>query len=184
MKRLRPWLFNFAAGVSLLLLISVSLLWIRSLWRAEMFQYGLARPQSRLVLFTFGTERSRVIVGAHVLDWKTSAEPTTMLNLTQNMQGWHDPVPSAQHTWTWRELWFAWFRNIDTSNAGLESVETYLTVPDWFLISVCGILPGIWFFRMKRRRRLKLGLCSSCGYDLRASLDRCPECGTAVNVVL
>jgi hypothetical protein len=48
-------------------------------------------------------------------------------------------------------------------------------VPLW----LCSLLSGYYGVHFLRRAREPLaGHCTVCGYDLRATPDRCPECGT------
>ena len=55
-------------------------------------------------------------------------------------------------------------------------------VPSWFAVIVFGLLPGfrLWTWNRQRKRK-RDNLCLKCGYDLRESPDRCPECGAAVD---
>jgi len=52
------------------------------------------------------------------------------------------------------------------------------TVPIWAIFFPPIILPTFKLNTLlRRRRRIADGKCVRCGYDLRASLGRCPECG-------
>lgn len=57
-------------------------------------------------------------------------------------------------------------------------------IPLWFVTLVAGVVPFLaarTTIRGRRaRRRREKGLCERCGYDLRASAERCPECGTVI----
>ena len=58
-----------------------------------------------------------------------------------------------------------------------------IAVPHWFLCLLTSI-PLIVCTRdwHRRRRSQRSGLCPRCAYDLRATPDRCPECGTTVPI--
>ena len=80
-------------------------------------------------------------------------------------------------------------RVMGTSNYDLENcesrrigyvdsllIETPLYIPSLFFALVACYFPV--FSRCRRHMRKRRGLCVKCAYDLRASQERCPECGT------
>lgn len=50
--------------------------------------------------------------------------------------------------------------------------------PYWLPVAICGICPVLHLVRVCRRKR-GVSTCV-CGYDLRATPQRCPECGADV----
>jgi hypothetical protein len=75
------------------------------------------------------------------------------------------------------------FANTPQGRIEMFGTRTIYLVPYWALVVVSSILPA-WRWlptavRWWKARRLGVpGHCRKCGYDLRATPQRCPECGT------
>lgn len=55
--------------------------------------------------------------------------------------------------------------------------------PYWFLVLATALPPALRLRAVLRRRgRGMAGFCLHCGYDCRATPDRCPECGAGADV--
>ena len=66
---------------------------------------------------------------------------------------------------------------------GTPTIPSYTEVllPTWLTVAV-GMVPLVVVIvgRVRRRRQFLVGHCRRCGYDLRATTGRCPECGASV----
>ena len=68
------------------------------------------------------------------------------------------------------ELYLLDHHLVDTVNLALDTI-----------MITCIVMGVVVFTKDERQQitRTRRGLCPKCGYDLRATPDRCPECGTA-----
>ena len=192
-KRFFRILLNGGMAVSLLLCVATIVLWVRSYFAADSYCFPAARvvsvdPEDDWGLTTQLVIRSsRGKVQFHRYEtaaWRAeptghaSARPAPPLTLRQRT------LPTD---WSWQFGGIERFHRDPNRQQVANGSYLFmgfddLTLPWWMLTAVAALLPGIWLVRLpgrlRRRNRLRNRMCAKCGYDLRATPDRCPECGT------
>ena len=67
------------------------------------------------------------------------------------------------------------------ARTGIAVQGWVLGVPFWAITLATALLPATrvlqWPRTRRRQNRIARGLCPNCSYDLRATPDKCPECG-------
>jgi hypothetical protein len=177
-------LLNLLTLLSLLLCLAVAGLWVRSHWRADTFNHAYQRDGRHGVLlraeFNSGTARiSRY--DAEYVGPESDDAGTVLPQRIRNLPWWHDRISRLPDRLSERLLLgFGYERTRVGGNPPMSEQVRTVTAPLWVGVAVFGILPLLLALRLdRRRRRAEAGLCACCGYDLRASPGRCPECGEA-----
>ena len=180
---------------SILPLVACAILvtmWVRSYWFADAF----ARPHSPWSGYVFST---RGVIGLALIqnpspDWGNYGyrqEPAYQWIATAPP---NDPGVRAH-------MVFAGISLLVTRGGTATSVSTTggaspafvsatywprrcASLPYWLLVLICASPPLARWLIARRRARSGTFLCVRCGYDLRATPDRCPECGTTVRLKL
>jgi hypothetical protein len=177
----RRHLFNLLSAVSLVLCVATVVLWVRSYWLYDEFCVR-AFSQKQASSTLWGHDAVTIVEG-QIDFWRR----VSSLRLATLPAGFHEsglihPEFRDIGFETPSILGFNYLHGKLQSRAGPYSEENWqIGIPFWFLTAMFAFVPVM----RTRRRWIRLGckppgFCAVCGYDLRATPERCPECGTAV----
>jgi hypothetical protein len=177
---LRRRVFTVLSVLSLLLCLATIALWMRSYRRGQSMRFW-HYSESGLVSWSENIASAKGIV----LVWHGVTVDTTPVPQADRRaririgsvgmpRDWHPLDGFDRHFWG-----FAYHRSVDSFPTWTFTCRI-IAFPHAVLVVLFALLPGwstVGYVRSRRRHRM--GLCPRCGYDLRATPDRCPECGAA-----
>jgi hypothetical protein len=189
MPAVRRWLFNLAAAVSLVVCVATLALWVRSYWVADqVFARTEGVPDGRAArsFWRVSSASGRLLI-YHVAG--ASSDPAWVNQKGVNERGRRAEPIGAKTEATARFRFERYSRDAMAYQSTPAGRLTFmgsswvLGFPHWLPVVLSLGLCVLWIASFRRRRaRGMVGLCPSCGYDLRATPDQCPECGRAVGV--
>ena len=166
---MRRWIFNAAAGLSLVLLVGTVGLWVDSNTNARRLIYHRPRGESFI-----SSEAGSVVFDLVERPARTSSTPTDRWTYWR-----YSPRRATRMTQTRldRYRWgfgYGWAKTVP-----IRAASYAFAVPHWLFALLFAVLPLVWGIK-RWRSRVPPGHCKRCGYDLRASEERCPECGMPI----
>jgi hypothetical protein len=181
-------LFTATLVLSFLLVVVTTALWIRGYDRWEGVSYS--RREGKPILIDVAFPSGDILIAV------IRPSDPRQRGWVLKEDGWHcysDPANVSEHP-SLLALWTGFMAHeSDWSLLGMhhtagrltEASISITTIPLWYFTAAFLILLAFRFIGnlQRRRRRRENGLCPRCGYDLRESPDRCPECGMAAMTV-
>jgi hypothetical protein len=199
-KRPLRWIFNGFAAISVLILLASSFLWIRSYWKSDIvywnkvyFANSPPPPPGTPTAESEGNVSSSC--GYLSITWNavtfSTAGPVIdiLYNPHQGVSYVSDnftsppirpgPTPGAKPNEKWIRWNCAGIQYVSTVLP--DSYETLISIRWPYIVAFALCLPA-WkalaiAHNRRRAARVRHGLCPTCGYDLRATPNQCPECG-------
>jgi hypothetical protein len=191
---MRRRFFNLAAAVSLVMCVATVVFWYRSRRTNDTVVYSISALEPTIIEPLCHSESARITIG---VQWYDPNQFDAVF-----FRPMVDGEPSAPWAYTRSsnpEAAGKFVRPRPAEFTGVEFLgaevafrkwnprskrhDTAVILPWWMLAVLTGGLPGCWAvqrFRQRLRcdRATASPPCPTCGYDLRATPDRCPECGT------
>jgi hypothetical protein len=158
--------FTFASVLSSLLCAGTAVLWVRSYFIWDSIDDAHARWS--------------IVVHSDWGEVLVHASATT--NSERLGRRWEHESTKAGHGVTGQFVGFGRpLVSIEDHDGNVIRRRPVSCCPHWAIVVAFGLMPAIAIARRGRKRRTsRAGACRTCGYDLHASSERCPECGMPV----